>query len=101
MPRILSIESEAHRFRGPKIVYPMDGHCSHLKEVICNVSWSIECNTEFVRQKVKPRKTTSSPSTLEDGAPGELLRQFVKNFGFKPGWHLVGKAPKLVYVQVA
>ena len=83
--------------------------CSHLKKVICNGSWSIECNTEFVRQKVKSRKTTSTPSTPEDGeAPGELLtdanrelRQFVENFGFKPGWHLVGQAPKQVCVQVA
>ena len=48
--------------------------CSNLKKVICNGSWSFEYNTEFWRQKVKSRKTTSSPSTREAEAVRRELR---------------------------
>ncbi|CAE7294222.1 RE1 [Symbiodinium natans] len=77
--------------------------CGHLKRVICNGSWSIEYNTEFVRQKVKSRKASTPPPVPEDEElPGEgltdanrELRQFLENFGSKPGWHLVGPLSSL------
>ena len=63
--------------------------CSHLRRVLCSGTWSIEYNTEFVKQKVKSRK--EPPALLEGGEqlPGEELkaehrelRRYLENFGW-------------------